>query len=316
MPALLAIRLVQCVQLISANSNQMTIKKEGFFGTDNLHRAGWTILIGVIGFIGTLIYKKINEPQRVVFEAPAPNHSGVKVTPNATSIQPTDDMSESSSPRISTQATSSVTNSSTPPSGHQLDVETLRSQFAIADKMYGADTQNLAYMKIIDRALNANELDLALSVVNKMYGADPKNDGYDKIIHHAILLKKLDFANQVVPQMYGADRKNAALKLILEASTIAEAPGSGRIVTQSDADFKLGFYKEVYDFAYSPFPGMNMFSSNAKFFADKWVARCTPQDLESFKELYRFAYSPSPGMNMIGSNAQFWAEGKVTCLQK
>lgn len=199
----------------------MAIKKEGFFGTDNLHRAGWAILIGVIGFIGTLVYQKINGPQRVIVEAHAPNHSGVNATSDATSIQHTrEDVSGSSSVSTSSQVILAVTKPSAPPVGQQTVLAMLRSQIAIAEQMYGADAKNTAYIQIVDHALNANEIDLALSVVDKMYGADAKNNGYDKIIHHAILLKKFDFANQVVPQMYGADRKNAALKQILDASFV------------------------------------------------------------------------------------------------
>lgn len=44
-------------------------KREGFFGTDNLHRAGWAALLGLAGFLGALSYYKSFGPQRVVVEA-------------------------------------------------------------------------------------------------------------------------------------------------------------------------------------------------------------------------------------------------------
>ncbi len=47
----------------------MTTKREGFFGTDNLHRAGWAALVGIAGFLGALVYQKINGPQKVVVES-------------------------------------------------------------------------------------------------------------------------------------------------------------------------------------------------------------------------------------------------------
>jgi hypothetical protein len=47
----------------------MTTKREGFFGTDNLHRAGWTAAIAIAGFVGALVYQKVFGPQKVVIEA-------------------------------------------------------------------------------------------------------------------------------------------------------------------------------------------------------------------------------------------------------
>lgn len=66
----------------------MAIKKEGFFGTDNLHRAGWTALLSLISFIGYQVYQNIFGPQRVIVETPASSHSGVATTTDATSRQP------------------------------------------------------------------------------------------------------------------------------------------------------------------------------------------------------------------------------------
>ena len=57
----------------------MTTKREGFFGTDNLHRAGWTALIGLFGFVGGLAYQKINGPQKVVVE-PLPTYQNNQIT--------------------------------------------------------------------------------------------------------------------------------------------------------------------------------------------------------------------------------------------
>jgi len=196
----------------------MAIKKEGFFGTDNLHRAGWTIVVGVIGFIGTLGYQNIYGPPRVVVETPAPNHSEVKVIPRTELVHPTsEEISESSSENTSPPVTLPVTKSSVLPVSRRLDPKVLRSQIAIADQIYGVDTRNAEYTKIIDRALIINELDLALLVTDKLYGVDVRNDNYEKIIHRAISLKKLDLASQAVSKIYGVDRKNADLKLLLDA---------------------------------------------------------------------------------------------------
>lgn len=46
----------------------MAGKREGFFGTENIHRAGWTALMGIVGFIGALGYQKLFGPQRVVID--------------------------------------------------------------------------------------------------------------------------------------------------------------------------------------------------------------------------------------------------------
>lgn len=58
----------------------MAIKREGFFGTDNLHRAGWTVVVALAGFVGALIYQKVFGPQKVVVEAMPPTSSPVQVT--------------------------------------------------------------------------------------------------------------------------------------------------------------------------------------------------------------------------------------------
>jgi len=55
-----------------------------FFGTDNLHRAGWGILLAIIGFIVTQAYQYIHGPQKVVVETEkrifsASNKSGGEV---------------------------------------------------------------------------------------------------------------------------------------------------------------------------------------------------------------------------------------------
>lgn len=47
------------------------MKKDGFWGTDNLHRAGWAALIGLAGFLGALAYQKLFGPQKVVIDTSA-----------------------------------------------------------------------------------------------------------------------------------------------------------------------------------------------------------------------------------------------------
>ena len=58
----------------------MATKKDGFFGTDNLHRAGWAALIGLAGFLGALLYQKAFGPQKVVVEAMPPASEPSQVT--------------------------------------------------------------------------------------------------------------------------------------------------------------------------------------------------------------------------------------------
>lgn len=58
----------------------MTTKREGFFGTDNLHRAGWAALIGLAGFFGALIYQKAYGPQKVVVDASNYPHQSGQIT--------------------------------------------------------------------------------------------------------------------------------------------------------------------------------------------------------------------------------------------
>jgi len=48
----------------------MASKREGFFGTDNLHRAGWTAVVGLAGFTGAHLYQKVFGPAEVFVERP------------------------------------------------------------------------------------------------------------------------------------------------------------------------------------------------------------------------------------------------------
>lgn len=59
----------------------METKREGFFGTDNLHRAGWAALIGLSGFLGVLAYQQVFGPQKVVVETNAASEPQTKSTP-------------------------------------------------------------------------------------------------------------------------------------------------------------------------------------------------------------------------------------------
>jgi hypothetical protein len=54
--------------LRSWGSELMATKKEGFFGTENLHRAAWTAIVGLAGFLGALLYYKFYGPQKVHVE--------------------------------------------------------------------------------------------------------------------------------------------------------------------------------------------------------------------------------------------------------
>lgn len=65
----------------------MADKREGFFGTDNLHRAGWTIAIGIAGFVGALLYQKFYGPQKVVIESLPPTATSVRVTTEQSSTK-------------------------------------------------------------------------------------------------------------------------------------------------------------------------------------------------------------------------------------
>ncbi len=48
----------------------MTVKeKVAFFSKENLHRAGWAILIGLLSFLGGILFNKIHGPQKVIIDA-------------------------------------------------------------------------------------------------------------------------------------------------------------------------------------------------------------------------------------------------------
>ena len=68
----------------------MTTKRDGFFGTDNLHRSGWAALLGLAGFLGALIYQKVYGPQKVVVEASSslvqPSQVTTEVSPRSKEI--------------------------------------------------------------------------------------------------------------------------------------------------------------------------------------------------------------------------------------
>lgn len=58
----------------------MKMKRKGFFGADNLHRAGWAVLIGLVGFLGALTYQKIFGPQRILVETISTPGPGTRIT--------------------------------------------------------------------------------------------------------------------------------------------------------------------------------------------------------------------------------------------
>lgn len=62
----------------------MAMKREGFFGTDNLHRAGWAALIGLAGFLGALTYHEVFGPQKVVVETIATPGPPAQITTEST----------------------------------------------------------------------------------------------------------------------------------------------------------------------------------------------------------------------------------------
>jgi len=63
----------------------MAARREGFFGTDNVHRAGWGVLLGLVGFFGGLAYQKISGPQKVVVEA---SHASTEQRQITTEVSP------------------------------------------------------------------------------------------------------------------------------------------------------------------------------------------------------------------------------------
>jgi len=65
----------------------MADKREGFFGTDNLHRAGWTVAIGIAGFVGAMLYQIVYGPQRVVVESLPPGVTSMRVTTEPSSTK-------------------------------------------------------------------------------------------------------------------------------------------------------------------------------------------------------------------------------------
>jgi hypothetical protein len=92
-----------------------------------------------------------------------------------------------------------------------------QAQITIADLIYGTTPRNTAYVQIIERAIQKNNLTTAVTVAEKLYGTDIRNDNYDKIINKAIELKQLDLAEKIASEIYGSNRRNAGLSRVLAA---------------------------------------------------------------------------------------------------
>ena len=89
--------------------------------------------------------------------------------------------------------------------------------FSLAKKVYGANSRNAEYVKVIDFAISDGNAGSAFIIAKEVYGANSRNAQLTKIINLAISQKKYDFAEVVANEVYGANSRNAEYSKILEA---------------------------------------------------------------------------------------------------
>ena len=179
-----------------------------------LELASW--IAGIICAIAVVIGWVIPQKDASKEQEPKKVASAVKAPPTEARSPTTS--SQTTVPRIPNRSQEAINNDLLP-------------QVALADAIYGSDSRNAAYVKIIDQALARNDYALVKDIIAKAYGSDFRNHQYEKAISQAIAQDKLEIAEDFASEIYGSSTRNAVLNRLLDARA-KQARLSGDHATQ------------------------------------------------------------------------------------